>query len=94
MLFYSLQVGCHWSKVAERLPNKTEGQCKSFYFNFKKKYKLDDVVAEYRKNRGRKNKGLPSAFCQDVICYFYEKFFEFNSCAFIVCLHEMRGMSS
>lgn len=47
------EVGCHWSKVAERLPNKTEGQCKSFYFNFKKKYKLDDVVAEYRKNRGK-----------------------------------------
>ena len=49
-----LQVGCHWSKVAERLPNKTEGQCKSFYFNFKKKYKFDDVVAEYRKARGKK----------------------------------------
>lgn len=48
-----MQVGCHWSKVAERLPNKTEGQCKSFYFNFKKKYKYDDVVAEYRKSRGK-----------------------------------------
>lgn len=47
------EVGCHWSKVAERLPNKTEGQCKSFYFNFKKKYKYDDVVAEYRKSRGK-----------------------------------------
>ncbi|XP_042217385.1 uncharacterized protein LOC121862983 isoform X2 [Homarus americanus] len=47
------EVGCHWSKVAERLPNKTEGQCKSFYFNFKKKYKYDDVVAEYRKARGK-----------------------------------------
>ncbi|XP_068206977.1 nuclear receptor corepressor 2 isoform X3 [Palaemon carinicauda] len=46
-------VGCHWSRVAERLPNKTEGQCKSFYFNFKKKYKYDEIVAEYRKNRGK-----------------------------------------
>lgn len=47
------EVGCHWSRVAERLPNKTEGQCKSFYFNFKKKYKYDEIVAEYRKSRGK-----------------------------------------
>ncbi|XP_047470502.1 uncharacterized protein LOC125026244 [Penaeus chinensis] len=47
------EVGCHWSKVAERVPSKTEGQCKSFYFNFKKKYKFDEIVAEYRKARGK-----------------------------------------
>lgn len=51
--------GCHWSRVAEKLPSKTEGQCKSFYFNFKKKYKLDDVVAEYKKARG-KGEGPPT----------------------------------
>lgn len=42
--------GTNWSKVAEKVgSNKTQHQCKNFYFNYRKKLGLDNLVQEYNK---------------------------------------------
>lgn len=43
--------GTSWSKVAEKVGTKTHHQCKSFYFNCRKKLGLDLLVQEYNKVR-------------------------------------------
>ncbi|KAJ9589596.1 hypothetical protein L9F63_017181, partial [Diploptera punctata] len=43
--------GTNWAKVAEKVgSNKTQHQCKNFYFNYRKKLGLDNLVQEYNKN--------------------------------------------
>jgi hypothetical protein len=42
--------GTNWTKVAEKVgSNKTQHQCKNFYFNYRKKLGLDNLVQEYNK---------------------------------------------
>jgi nuclear receptor co-repressor 1 len=42
--------GMNWAKVAEKVgSNKTQHQCKNFYFNYRKKLGLDSLVQEYNK---------------------------------------------
>lgn len=42
--------GTNWAKVAEKVgSNKTQHQCKNFYFNYRKKLGLDSLVQEYNK---------------------------------------------
>lgn len=42
--------GTNWAKVAEKVgSNKTQHQCKNFYFNYRKKLGLDNLVQEYNK---------------------------------------------
>lgn len=43
------EFGTSWSKVSEKVGTKTHHQCKSFYFNCRKKLGLDLLVQEYNK---------------------------------------------
>ncbi|EEB13721.1 hypothetical protein Phum_PHUM254210 [Pediculus humanus corporis] len=43
------EYGISWSKIAEKVGSKTHHQCKSFYFNCRKKLGLDLLVQEYNK---------------------------------------------
>lgn len=43
-------VGLNWTRIAERVgTTKTSHQCKNFYFNYRKKLGLDQLVQEYNK---------------------------------------------
>lgn len=42
--------GNRWSDVAKIVgPSKTQHQCKNFFFNYKKKFGLDQLLQEYNK---------------------------------------------
>ncbi|KAG8281125.1 Gei-8p [Homalodisca vitripennis] len=42
--------GNQWSEVAQVVgPTKTQHQCKNFFFNYKKKFGLDQILQEYNK---------------------------------------------
>ena len=43
------EYGISWSKISEKVGSKTHHQCKSFYFNCRKKLGLDLLVQEYNK---------------------------------------------
>jgi hypothetical protein len=46
------QYGRHWERLAEVLPDKSEDQCKQFFYNQRKRYQLDKIVHEFKKVRG------------------------------------------
>ncbi|XP_029663712.1 protein split ends-like isoform X2 [Formica exsecta] len=41
------EYGTNWPKIAEQIPGKTSQQCKNYYFAYRKKLTLDQVVSEY-----------------------------------------------
>lgn len=42
--------GNRWSEVAQIVgPTKSQHQCKNFFFNYKKKFGLDQILQEYNK---------------------------------------------
>ncbi|XP_018044022.1 PREDICTED: uncharacterized protein LOC108684288 isoform X1 [Atta colombica] len=48
--------GTNWPKVAEQIPGKTNHQCKNYYFAYRKKLSLDQVVAEYYASLGEERR--------------------------------------
>ncbi|TGZ54100.1 Uncharacterized protein DBV15_00368 [Temnothorax longispinosus] len=48
--------GTNWPKVAEQIPGKTNHQCKNYYFTYRKKLSLDQVVAEYYASLGEERR--------------------------------------
>ncbi|XP_026830889.1 uncharacterized protein LOC105284432 isoform X2 [Ooceraea biroi] len=48
--------GTNWPKVAEQVPGKTNHQCKNYYFAYRKKLSLDQVVAEYYASLGEERR--------------------------------------
>ena len=55
-----LQYGRNWSAIAKMVGSKTVSQCKNFYFNYKKRQKLDEILQQH------KMKSVRSAAAVDV----------------------------
>ena len=45
------ECGRDWEAIARRVVTKTGAQCKNFYFNYKKKMRLEDLIAEHEKTK-------------------------------------------
>ncbi|XP_056017947.1 serine/arginine repetitive matrix protein 2-like isoform X6 [Ostrea edulis] len=43
--------GRDWAAIANMVPTKTDAQCKNFYFNYKKKLNLEQIVQEHAKEK-------------------------------------------
>ena len=43
------QFGTNWTKMAEAVRDKTEDQCKKFFYNQRKRLQLDKLVQEYKR---------------------------------------------
>uniref|UniRef100_A0A674PDY8 Nuclear receptor corepressor 2 n=1 Tax=Takifugu rubripes TaxID=31033 RepID=A0A674PDY8_TAKRU len=58
-----LQYGRNWSAIAKMVGSKTVSQCKNFYFNYKKRQKLDEILQQHKikseKERKARRKGKP-----------------------------------
>uniref|UniRef100_A0A673K8U7 Nuclear receptor corepressor 2-like n=1 Tax=Sinocyclocheilus rhinocerous TaxID=307959 RepID=A0A673K8U7_9TELE len=56
-----LQYGRNWSAIAKMVGSKTVSQCKNFYFNYKKRQKLDEILQQHKikseKERKARRKG-------------------------------------
>lgn len=51
------QFGTNWTAVANLVGTKTKEQCRNFYFNYKRKFGLDEILQEYRMSKGGKDDG-------------------------------------
>ncbi|KAG5280933.1 hypothetical protein AALO_G00065610 [Alosa alosa] len=54
-----LQYGRNWSAIAKMVGSKTVSQCKNFYFNYKKRQKLDEILQQHK---------MRSCGCKDGFC--------------------------
>ena len=43
--------GRDWGAISQIVGTKSEAQCKNFYFNYKKKFSLETLIQEYKKNK-------------------------------------------
>ena len=43
--------GRDWAAISRMVMTKTDAQCKNFYFNYKKKFHLEVVVAEHEASK-------------------------------------------
>ncbi|KFM81561.1 Nuclear receptor corepressor 1, partial [Stegodyphus mimosarum] len=48
------QHGTDWEAVANIVGTKNKEQCRNFYFNYKRKYGLEEILQEYKKTKGDK----------------------------------------
>ncbi|XP_022250944.1 uncharacterized protein LOC106467112, partial [Limulus polyphemus] len=46
--------GTNWAIIAEMVATKTKEQCKNFYFNYKRKYGLEEIVQQYKQSHKSK----------------------------------------
>lgn len=52
--------GTNWSRMAEAVKEKTEEQCKKFFYNQRKRLQLDKVVTEYKRATRPEGSDKPS----------------------------------
>ena len=43
--------GRNWTAISQMVKTKTEAQCKNFYFNYKRKLDLENVIAEHNASK-------------------------------------------
>lgn len=49
------QYGANWEAIANMVGSKNKEQCRNFYFNYKRKLGLDEILQEYKKTLGEKD---------------------------------------
>ncbi|XP_034872723.1 nuclear receptor corepressor 2 isoform X8 [Mirounga leonina] len=66
-----LEHGRNWSAIARMVSSKTVSQCKNFYFNYKKRQNLDEILQQHKlkmekeRNARRKKKKAPAAASEE-----------------------------
>ncbi|XP_022241550.1 uncharacterized protein LOC106459370 isoform X2 [Limulus polyphemus] len=48
------ELGTNWVAIGDMVATKTKEQCKNFYFNYKHKYGLEEIIQEYKQNHETK----------------------------------------
>jgi len=80
--------GTNWPKVAEQIPGKTNHQCKNYYFTYRKKLSLDQMVAEYYTSLGEERRpcltdeeesGSSTSSCDELAVSFLLKIIKLKS---------------
>lgn len=57
-----LQYGRNWSAIAKMVGSKTVSQCKNFYFNYKKRQKLDEILQQHKMKSVSTGKSFQAVF--------------------------------